>query len=205
MQASTFLHIRSRAKARGPMAMLAVVLAGAALLVTAGPAAAAPPLEHEHFQDDFVELDDEVCPGLSLEVEVHVQGSFLLVRHGPDGLAYGGEQVRGTQSFTNVENDKTFTVAFSNFTRDLTVTDNGDGTLTILGVSAGVQKAIGPDGEVLFIDAGPVFFEVLIDHAGTPTDPSDDEFLEFLGIVRQEGRNDTADRDFCTDLQTFIG
>jgi hypothetical protein len=187
------------------MVVLALGLIGYTAIVDAGPAGAAAPLEHEHFQEDSSEIDDEVCPGLSLLVEVHVQGSFLFVSHGPDGLAYGSEQVRGTQSFTNVENGKTFTISFSNFTKDLTVTDNGDGTLTILGLSAGVQKAIGPDGEVLFIDAGPVFFEVLIDNAGTPTDPFDDEFLEFLGIVRQEGRNDTADRDFCTDLQTFIG
>ena len=36
--------------------------------------------------------------------------------------------------------------------------------------------------------------EVLIDDGGTPTDPFDDEFLEFLGVVKEStGRSD----DFC--------
>ena len=37
-------------------------------------------------------------------------------------------------------------------------------------------------------------FELLIDHGGTPQDPSDDEFLADLGLVfGSTGRND----DFC--------
>ncbi|HJR95736.1 MAG TPA: hypothetical protein VJ807_09890 [Gaiellaceae bacterium] len=41
---------------------------------------------------------------------------------------------------------------------------------------------------------GQVRVEILIDHGGTPTDPSDDEELAFLGVVKESpGRND----DFC--------
>jgi hypothetical protein len=85
------------------------------------------------------------------------------------------------------------------------VTDNGDGTLTIPGMGAGMSKYLGPDG-FLFLDAGQFRFEVLIDHGGTPTDPSDDEELEFLGFVKgSTGRNDLQDRDFCDDIHEFIG
>jgi hypothetical protein len=49
----------------------------------------------------------------------------------------------------------------------------------------------GPDGKALARNPGQVRFELLVDHGGTPTDPSDDEFL---GLVKgSTGRTD----DFC--------
>ena len=41
---------------------------------------------------------------------------------------------------------------------------------------------------------GQIRFDILVDHGGTPTDPSDDEGLEFLGEVKgSTGRTD----DYC--------
>jgi hypothetical protein len=57
----------------------------------------------------------------------------------------------------------------------------------------------------LFLVAGMFRFEFLVDHGGTPTDPSDDEELEFVGVVKEAGRADTANRDFCEDIHEFIG
>jgi hypothetical protein len=52
----------------------------------------------------------------------------------------------------------------------------------------------GPDGKAIARNPGQLRFELLIDNGGTPTDPSDDEFLEFLGFVKgSTGRTD----DFC--------
>ena len=52
----------------------------------------------------------------------------------------------------------------------------------------------GEDGKVIARNPGQVRFEILVDHGGTPTDPSDDEFLEFLGVVKEStGRSD----DYC--------
>ena len=107
---------------------------------------------------------------------------------------------------TNLANDKTLTQTFSVLTKDLKVTDNGDGTMTILVLATGSGKVYGPDGKLLFNDPGQIRFEVLIDHGGTPTNASDDEFLEFLGQVKgSTGRNDLQDRDFCADIHEFIG
>jgi hypothetical protein len=78
--------------------------------------------------------------------------------------------------------------------RDLKVTDNGDGTLTLLVLATGNSILYGMNGEAIARNPGQVRFELLIDHNGTPTDPSDDEFLAFLGIVKEStGRSD----DFC--------
>jgi hypothetical protein len=52
----------------------------------------------------------------------------------------------------------------------------------------------GPEGKAIVRDPGQIRFELLIDNGGTPSDPFDDEFLEFLGIVKgPTGRSD----DFC--------
>lgn len=83
------------------------------------------------------------------------------------------------------------------------MTDNGDGTLTVLGLSTGLVKNLGPDGELLFIDSGQIRIELLIDHGGTPTDPEDDEILSETVVRPSNGRNDTEGRDFCEDLHLF--
>jgi hypothetical protein len=170
-----------------------------------GPAAAAP-LEREHFHDSFSEVFEEFCGDLTVRHDVEVDGTFLFNFHGPDGLGYALETFHGTESFTNLANDKTITHVFNTVSKDLKVTDNGDGTLTILVLATGSDKIFGPDGEFLFNDPGQTRFEILIDHGGTPTDPSDDEFLEDLGVVKgSTGRNDLEGRDFCDDIHEFIG
>jgi hypothetical protein len=74
------------------------------------------------------------------------------------------------------------------------VTDNGDGTLTILILATGNDVLYGEDGKAIARNPGQIRFEILVDHGGTPTDPSDDEFLADLGLVKgSTGRSD----DFC--------
>ena len=63
----------------------------AAAAVLAAPAVAgAKPLEHEHFHDEVHETI--VDCGLTLQHDGVFDGHFLLVPHGPDGLAYGGNR-----------------------------------------------------------------------------------------------------------------
>jgi hypothetical protein len=121
-------------------------------------------------------------------------GRTHAVPHGQDGLAYFGTTIKQTQIVTNLANGNSVT-SFSNFiNKDLRVTDNGDGTLTVLILGTGNAVLYGEDGKVIARDPGQVRFEILVDHGGTPTDPSDDEFLEFLGVVKEStGRND----NFC--------
>ena len=187
-------------------------LAALVLGTAVGPATAKP-LEREHFHDSvseeivgFCADPDEQIAGLTVQHDAEVDGAFLFNSHGPDGLAYGKETLHGTESFTNVANDKTFTNVFTQVFKDLKVTDNGDGTLTILGMGAGMNKYYGPDG-FLFHDSGNFRFELLIDNGDTPTDPSDDEEIEgTFRVVRDlTGRADTDGRDFCDDLHEFIG
>ena len=95
---------------------------------------------------------------------------------------------------TNPANGKSLTSVAKVIEKDLRVTDNGDGTLTILILATGNAVLYGENGKAIARNPGQVRFEILIDHGGTPTDPSDDEFLADLGEVKgSTGRSD----DFC--------
>ena len=180
-------------------------LAVGVLLSTAG-LAAAQPLEQEHVHESDSEVIEEFCGDLTVRHDFEVDVYFSAKPHGPDGLIYFADRFRGTDSWTNLANDKTFTVVFNGQQKDLRVTDNGDGTLTILVLGAGRQSVYGPDGTRLFLDAGTFRFSFLVDHGGTPTDPFDDvEIEDSFELVKQAGRSDTADRDFCEDIHEFIG
>jgi len=180
---------------------LAAVMVG-----TAATPAVAKPLERGHFDETTSEVVEDFCGDLTVRIVSDVRGSFLFNVRGPNGLGYGVENVHGSTTYTNLATGKSFTEVFNTVSKDLKVTDNGDGTLTLLVLATGSYKAFGPDGEWLFQDPGQLRFELLIDYSGTLTDPSDDVFLEFLGVVKgSTGRSDTEGRDFCADIHEFTG
>ena len=176
------------------LALAAGLATVASMALAAG--ATAQPIEHTDFHDEFSDVVSDFCevPGLTVHFDFVADGRFLFNPHGPDGLAYGHVNVRFTTVYTNVDNGNTVTEVGNAVDKDLRVTDNGDGTLTIIALNSGNIAVYGPDGKAIARNPGQTRFEVLIDHGGTPTDPSDDEFLEDLGVVKgSTGRTD----DFC--------
>ncbi len=172
-----------------------VGLAAAASLLLAG-LAQAKPLEKGRFHEEFTDVATDYCgvQGLTVQSDFVVDGRFILNPHGPDGLAYYREHIDVTRVDTNLANSRFVTSESIVTDKDLKVTDNGDGTLTILVLATGNEVLYGMDGKAIARNPGQVRFELLIDHNGTPTDPTDDEFLAFLGVVKEStGRSD----DIC--------
>jgi hypothetical protein len=172
---------------------LAAGLAMVGLMAVAG-GASAEPLEHGEFHDEGTFIEKDFCGVLGLDV----QGSFvfdnrfLVNSHGKDALIYFQENYLVTTVFT--ANGNTVTSVERAIGKDLRVTDNGDGTLTILQLATGNATLYGPDGKAIGRNPGQVRFEFVVDHAGTPTDPSDDVLIEDHGMVKgSTGRSD----DFC--------
>jgi hypothetical protein len=164
--------------------------------VTLAAAAGAGQIFRETFHEEEAEVINNFCdvPGLTVEFAVVRDGRVHAVPHGRDRLPYFGAHVKQTEVVTNLANGNSVTSSSTFVDKDLRVTDNGDGTLTILVLTTGNAVLYGEDGKVIARNPGQQRFEILIDHAGTPTDPSDDEFLEFLGVVKEStGRSD----DFC--------
>ena len=186
-----------------------IAAAFALALLAPTPASAAPPIidhwsEHiEHIEQ--VEHAPDWCPDVPFDVlyTEDVSGTFRFVQHGDDNY-YGASSITSTFSWTNVETGAMLSGVRHGADKDLLVTANSDGTITIETQFTGPTTYYDDDGNRLFIDAGRQTATIVIDTNGTPSDPSDDEFVDFLG-GDMTGHFETADRDFCADVMEFIG
>jgi hypothetical protein len=178
------------------MLRLSAILAlGATAAAMLAAAAAAAPFLKERFHEEGTFVNEVFCgvPGLTVDGTFVVDGSVLGVPHGPDGLAYFLEHITATSVLTNRANGETVTVSSRAINHDLRVTDNGDGTLTILFSATGNDVIYGADGKAIGRNPGQIRLEFIVDHGGTPTDPSDDVLLAQEIVKESTGRSD----DFC--------
>lgn len=157
---------------------------------------AARPIESGHFSESSTELVD--CGDLMVRVDIDVTWAFLLKSQGRDRLPYGMETSHSEQVWTNLTTGKSLTLISNFVIKDQQISDNGDGTLTIVVKSSGGVNVLGPDGKLLLKEPGQSRSVLLIDNAGTPEDPTDDAFLADLGRIKgSTGRNDIDGRSFC--------
>ena len=186
-----------------------IAAASAHALLAPAPAFAAPPII-DHWSDHIehieqVEHAPDWCPDVPFDVlyTEDAHGTFRFVQHG-DGNYYGASSITSNFSWTNVETGKTMIASSHGNDKDVLVTDNGDGTVTIDVLDTGPTKYYDDDVKPALHRRGPNVATIVIDTGGTPSDPSDDEFVGFLG-ADVKGHFDTADRDFCDDIMAFIG
>src|SRR4029078_688688 len=113
--------------------------------------------------------------------------------------------MHGTILYTNLDTGGTYTNVFTANSRDHTIVDNGDGTITITTFASGGSRFYDTNGKFVLKDPGQFRFAIDIDYNGTPGDPGDDvERPVSFGVGRAStGRNDLAGRDFCADLVEF--
>ena len=159
-------------------------------------AASAKPLDGGSFHDEFSETVTDFCgvPGLTVDIDSVVDGTFRIGSQGKSRLPYYTEHVDFTQVFTNVANEKFATTKESVNAKDLRVTDNGDGTSTVVAFATGNATIYNSSGKAIGRNPGQFRSVILIDNGGTPTDPSDDDFIEELEVIKEStGRTD----DFC--------
>ena len=114
----------------------------------------------------------------------------------------------GTQTFTNPDTGKSITNQFAGVAfKDLSVTDNGDGTITLRTASAGLpEKLVLPDGTIVSMDVGRVVVVSVIDYNGTPTNTDDDTLLS-QSLVFEAGHLPDLDSNFelfCQNLVAYL-
>jgi hypothetical protein len=157
--------------------LLAVgAIVGAAVLALPVPADAKT-IERGHFDDHEVIDFDDFCGDLVVRLEVHDTGTYSARLGGPGQLPRFASTHHGGATWTNVATGRSFTAWWNYSNKDIKVTDNGDGTLTVLYQVPGPERIYGVDGQQLNISTGMMRLAALIDHNGTPRDPSDDTFL----------------------------
>ena len=174
----------------------AILALGATAAVTLAAAASAGQVFRETIHEEDTLVLENFCdvPGLTVERAFVLDLRVHVAPHGRDRLQYFLQHGIRTEVLTNPANAKSLTSVAKVIEKDLRVTDNGDGTLTILILATGNAVLYGENGKAIARNPGQIRFEILIDHGGTPNDPSDDEFLADLGVVKgSTGRSD----DFC--------
>jgi len=182
---------RSRRLRRGSILAL-----GATAAVTLAAAASAGQVFRETIHEEDTLVLEDFCdvPGLTVELAFVLDLRVHAVSHRRDRLDYFLQHGTRSEVLTNPANGKSLTSVAKVIEKDLRVTDNGDSTLTILILATGNAVLYGENGKAIARNPGQIRFEILIDHGGTPNDPSDDEVLADLGVVKgSTGRSD----DFC--------
>ena len=92
-----------------------------------------------------------------------------------------------TLTWTKDATGATVVLFSSGNTKDLSITDNGDGTITILSLNAGNSTFRSGDGSVVIRDVGHILTAFLVDYNGTPGDPSDDILVAPPQILSEDG------------------
>ena len=94
---------------------------------------------------------------------------------------------------------------FTANSKDQSIVDNGDGTITITVFASGGSRFYDQNGKLVLKDPGQTRFAFDVDYNGTPGNVDDDQEIDgSFRIVRDStGRNDTEGRDFCADLVEF--
>jgi hypothetical protein len=172
---------------------VAAVLACGVVAATASSATAVRPIDRSHERIVFTDPDDEIC-GIPVTTTVDIVDNFT-VRLDRNGFLLFHSRGTGTVTSTNPENGQSIVLRFTGASRDLSVTDNGDGTITVRTAVTGMPEAIASDGRVLTRDSGRVVFATVLDFNDTPTDVDDDVFIS-QSVESVSGPHPELDSDF---------
>jgi hypothetical protein len=183
------------------LAGLSALVACGLLLAVVQPAAAQP-VDRSHEHVVLTIPDDEVCGvPVTTTIDFIANNQERLAKSGfPLFMTTGG----GTATSTNPVTGKSFTFSFAGATKDLTVVDNGDGTITLRTAITGLPEKITlSDGTVATMDVGRVVFVTVLDYNGTPTDTSDDVEIS-SSIESISGPHPELESDFALFCQVVV-
>ena len=159
-------------------ALFGGILAGA--LLTAGASSATSPWEPYTGSYGPQVWEDFCVSGLDVEQEGEVTAGLSRTKtKGPGGLAYWFDWETYSETWTNLANGRYVTVAGSFRGGAHSVTDNGDGTFTVVIQNTGTSRVYDQGGNLLAMSAGLFRLTVVFDDGGTPGDASDDSPLSF--------------------------
>jgi hypothetical protein len=180
---------------RKPGRFAAIVALGATVALMVAGAASARVIFSDTFHEEETTIIHDFCgaEGLTVRDTFTIDGRVHAVSRG-GGAPYFLEKIKVTDVTTNLANGKLVFVRANVMQKDLRITNNGDGTITITILATGNAVLYDESGTAIARDPGQIRFQILIDTNGTLEDPFDDEEIAFLGVVKgSTGRSD----DFC--------
>jgi hypothetical protein len=194
MPTTTIMRRRAGAAAAG------AVLASVTVLPPAGAADHHPVLENEHYMGTYTHVEQDIGECLDLPFRLQHDGTFnsrvQFRLRGSDPWGYASIRANGRDLFTNLETGETMTGSWSLRESDQTITDNGDGTITIESSLFSRTAYHAPSGALIGVDVWRTTGTWVIATQGTP-DPEDDVVLS-EEIEEPTGGARTLDgRDLC--------
>jgi hypothetical protein len=176
--------------------LLGTVFATTAMVALIAPPASARIVEKESFHDEFSFTDDNFCgAGLAVDIVGTVDGRFQLNSRGPGGLDFGVEKTTVKQTLTDKATGlSVFDIQPNTINKDLSLVDNGDGTLTAVVLLTGGERTYGHEGKLIASNSGQVRFEIVYDYVNNV-----EKSREL--IFGSTGTND----DFCAAVLTDWG
>lgn len=175
--------------------------AAVAMAVAGAPASSAALVERSH--DHIVETFEENICGIDVVTTLDIIDNFQ-IRTNKAGFPLFKSSGRGTITWFNPDTGLSVEVRFTGTSKDLSATDNGDGTVTVRFAVTGIPEQITlPDGTVAIKDVGRVVFADVIDFNGTPGDVSDDVFLSST-VESISGPHPDLESDFTLFCPTVI-
>ena len=163
--------------------------------VAAGGLAAAKPIDRGTIHEDLSFVLNDFCgvAGLDIDFDAAIDIEYTVRSKGSTQLPYFSQfvmgPVRSPTRTTTAMSPRSSTESRRIYESRTTATEHSRSSCL-----RPATPVYGMDGKAIARNPGQVRDEILIDNNGTPQDPSDDEFLEFIQEIKgSTGRTD----DFC--------
>ncbi len=186
----------------GLWAALAVTVVGAVGL-TSGVSLAAP-IEQGRFDEQSSWIVRRYCGDLRVQIDFHDQGVFVGRPAGTELFLRYTVSHHGESTHTNLATGRAFTFVWNYLEQEIKVTDNGDGTVSVLSQLPGPETIYGPDGQLVSTNGGTMRLLTILDLAGTRLDPTDDQVVSQT-LVSANGGKPQPDTSYCDSFHTLTG
>ena len=188
----------------GLWAALAVTAVSAVGLVLGVSVSRAAPIEQGRFDEQSSSIVRKYCGDLRVLIDFHDQGVFVGRPAGKELFLRFTVSHHGGGTITNLATGRAFSYAWNYLEQDIQVTDNGDGTVSILSQVPGPETIYGPDGKLVLTNGGTMRLLTVIDYGGTPLDPTDDQFVS-QELVSANGGKPQPDINYCDSFHALTG
>lgn len=185
--------------------LVAATGSATAAVLALGAPVDAKPFDQFTFTDDREEVRTDFCGIDGLDVHWHrvEHGRVLLLARGPGQLPHAQGAFQGSATYTNLATGREVTFRWNSMDKSHEIIDNGDGTTTEI-VQVSGDRTWWSGGRRIAADTGTMRVEVLVNNGGTPTDPSDDAFIDVVQDIQPStGLNAGLSFDLCAEFESL--